>query len=188
MPRTRASVTARIIQQDRPASETAHALARTVGVVLALIGTLPFTQVGVDTSYLWLSAALFVRGMGLGAVMMPTMAAAYTNLSKEVVTRAAPTLSAIQQVGASLGSAVLVTALTQHFIHELVDNGIQSGSGGTDHLSSIPPEAMPVVGPLLAGSFGYAFWIAFGLTAVIFAPALFLPRHGNRDRDAVLTD
>lgn len=151
-----------------------------VGVVLALIGTLPFTQVGVDTSYLWLSAALFVRGMGLGSVMMPTMAAAYSNLSKEVVTRAAPTLSAIQQVGASLGSAVLVTALTQHFTHELADNGIGTAGGGTDQLGSIPPEAMPVVGPLLAGSFGYTFWVAFGLTAVIFVPALFLPRHGSR--------
>ena len=38
--------------------------------------------------------------------------------------------------------------------------------------------------PLLAESFGFAFWVAFGLTAVIFIPALFLPRHGSRDRDA----
>ncbi len=48
-----------------------------VGVVLALLGTLPFTQLGVDTSYVWLSCALFVRGMGLGAVMMPTISSAY---------------------------------------------------------------------------------------------------------------
>ncbi|WP_155058233.1 DHA2 family efflux MFS transporter permease subunit [Streptomyces blattellae] len=151
-----------------------------VGIVLALLGTFPFTQVGVDTSYVWLSLTLFVRGVGLGAVMMPTIAAAYTKLSKDAVTRAAPTLTAIQQVGASFGSAVLVTALTQRFSDQLSSQGIQAAGGGTDQISSVPPEQMPVVGPLLADSFGFAFWIAFALTAVIIIPALFLPRHTTR--------
>jgi EmrB/QacA subfamily drug resistance transporter len=155
-----------------------------VGVVLALIGTFPFTQIAADSSYVWLSVALFVRGVGLGSVMMPTISSAYQNLSHDKVTRAAPTLSAIQQVGASLGSAVLVTALTQHLFSQLASHGIQADGAGSDRLGSIPPEAMPVVGPLLAESFGFAFWVAFGLTAVIFIPALFLPRHGSRDRDA----
>ncbi|NUP29473.1 MAG: DHA2 family efflux MFS transporter permease subunit [Nocardia sp.] len=153
-----------------------------VGIVLALIGTFPFTRVGVDTSYVWLSVALFVRGMGLGAVMMPTISAAYTELGRDVVSRAAPTLSAIQQVGASLGSALLVTALTQRLGDQLDARGIQTPGGGTDQISSVPPEAMQIVGPLLAGSFGYAFWVAFVLTAAIIVPALFLPRHADRDR------
>ncbi|MEV4670845.1 MDR family MFS transporter [Actinomadura sp. NPDC049382] len=154
-----------------------------VGIVLALLGTFPFTQVGVHTSYTWLSAALFVRGMGLGAVMMPTIAASYTKLSKEAVSRAAPTLSAMQQVGASLGSALLVTALTQRFTGQLAARGVQAPGGGTDQIAAIPPDAMPVVGPLLADAFGFAFWLAFGLTALIIVPALFLPRHAARDRD-----
>ncbi|NKY50855.1 DHA2 family efflux MFS transporter permease subunit [Nocardia vermiculata] len=153
-----------------------------VGVVLGLIGTLPFTHVGTDTSYVWLCVALFVRGMGLGAVMMPTISAAYTGLGKDAVTRAAPTLSAIQQVGASLGSALLVTALTQHLAGKLTEHGMPAGSGGSGRISSVPPQAMPVVGPLLADSFGFAFWVAFALTAVIIVPALFLPRHAARDR------
>lgn len=156
-----------------------------VGIVLALLGTIPFTQVGIDTSYVWLSAALFVRGMGLGAVMMPTIAAAYTKLSRDAVSRAAPTLSAIQQVGASLGSALLVTALTQRLTDQLTANGIETAGSGADEISSVPPEAMPVVGPFLAESFGFAFWIAFALTAVIIVPALFLPRRPARDRGDV---
>ncbi|MGH3317041.1 MAG: MDR family MFS transporter [Nocardioidaceae bacterium] len=154
-----------------------------IGVVLALIGTYPFTQVGLDTSYTWLSVTLFVRGMGLGSVMMPTISSAYQDLTHNQVSRAAPTLSAIQQVGASLGSALLVTALTQRLTNQLADRGIDTTGGGSDQLSSIPPEAMPVVGPLLADAFGFAFWVAFGLTAIIFIPALFLPRHQTRDRD-----
>lgn len=156
-----------------------------VGIVLALIGTYPFTQVDVDTSYTWLSIALFVRGMGLGAVMMPTISSAYTTLARDRVSRAAPTLSAIQQTGASLGSAVLVTALTQRLTSLMTDQGIQTSGGGADQISSVPAEAMPVVGPLLADSFGFAFWIAFALTAVIIVPALALPRHAARDREEV---
>ncbi|NDZ96961.1 multidrug efflux MFS transporter [Streptomyces sp. SID6673] len=152
-----------------------------VGVIIALIGTIPFTHVHADTSYVWLSVALFVRGMGLGAVMMPTIAGAYSNLSVESVSRAAPTLSAIQQVGASLGSALLVTALTQRFTHELTSHGIPATGGGTDQISSAPPEVMSKVSPLLSEAFGFAFWVAFALTAVILIPAMFLPRHG-RDR------
>jgi EmrB/QacA subfamily drug resistance transporter len=151
-----------------------------VGILLALLGTFPFTQIGAHTSYAWLSAALFVRGMGLGAVMMPTIAAAYSKLSKDKVSRAAPTLSAIQQVGASLGSALLVTSLTQQFTSQLTSHGIRT-TGGAGQISSLPPQAIPVVGPLLAHSFGYAFWVAFALTAVIIIPALFLPRHAARD-------
>ncbi|MEE4025491.1 MDR family MFS transporter [Gordonia sp. PKS22-38] len=150
-----------------------------VGVVLALVGTIPFTQVEADSSYVWLSVALFVRGMGLGAVMMPTIAAAYTHLPEASVSRAAPTLSAIQQVGASLGSALLVTALTQRFTHNLTDQGVPVSGGGTDQISSVPPEAMPIISPLLSEAFGFAFWVAFALTAVIFIPAMFFPRHGN---------
>jgi len=148
-----------------------------IGIVLALVGTIPFTQVGLDTSYTWLSIALFVRGMGLGSVMMPTISSAYQDLGHDQVSRAAPTLSAIQQVGASLGSALLVTALTQRLSSQLSSHGVHSSGGGSSQLSSISPEAMPVVGPLLADSFGFAFWIAFALTALIFLPAFVLPRH-----------
>lgn len=159
-----------------------------VGLVLALLGTIPFTQVGIETSYTWLSIALFVRGMGLGAVMMPTIAAAYTTLSKDRVTRAAPTLSAMQQIGGSLGSAILVTALTQHFTSLLTDQGIPATGAGADQLSALPPEAMATVGPLLADSFGFAFWITFALTAAIFIPAIWLPRYRSGQRENTTTD
>ncbi len=153
-----------------------------VGIVLALLGTFPFTQVGVDTSYVVLSVALFVRGMGLGAVMMPTIASAYTRLTKEAVSRATPALSAIQQVGASLGSALLVTTLTHRLASEMASHGMKSRGGGEGQITSIPPSEMPVIGPLLADSFGFAFWVAFALTALIIVPALALPRHARGRR------
>ena len=156
-----------------------------VGVLLALAGTLPFTQVSTDTSYVWLCASLFVRGLGLGAVMMPTISSAYNTLARSAVSRATPTLSAIQQVGASLGSAILVTAVTHRLSDELAERGLSSQGGGSGQISSIPPREMPVVGPLLAESFGFAFWVAFALTALVIAPALALPRHASGKPEGV---
>lgn len=130
-----------------------------------------------------------MRGIGLGAVMMPTIAAAYTQLKKEAVSRAAPTLSAMQQIGGSFGGAVLITALIQHFTSSLTDQGIEVAASGADALTSLPPEAMDVVGPVMSDAFGFAFWIAFRLTALILIPAIWLPRHGasKSDEGAVAT-
>ncbi|WP_185994845.1 MDR family MFS transporter [Nocardioides campestrisoli] len=153
-----------------------------VGVALAMLGTLPFTQLDIDTSYVWLSCALFVRGMGLGAIMMPTISSAYQHLSKDRVSRASPTLSAIQQVGASLGSALLVTVLTRQFADRMGAEGVSSQGGGADKISSLSPRARQVVGPELADAYGSAFWVAFALTALILVPAFFLPRLKRGER------
>lgn len=146
------------------------------GVVLALLGTLPFAMVGPDTSYAWLAGALVVRGMGLGAIMMPSIAAAYSRLSREVVSRAAPTISAIQQVGGSLGSALLVTVLTNQVADEFAAAGRSAGAINANQLSTIPSAVREAVAPLLATSFGHVFWVAFGLTAALLVPALVLLR------------
>lgn len=147
-----------------------------VGLVLALAGTFPFTQIADDSSYTSLTIALFVRGLGLGATMMPTFAAAYSKLSPADVSRAAPTITATQQIGASLGSALVVTVLAQQLANEFAEHGLPATDGNANNISSIPPEMHDQVAPLLANSFGQAFWVAFVLTAVVIVPALFLPR------------
>jgi EmrB/QacA subfamily drug resistance transporter len=154
------------------------------GIVLLLLGTLAFTQVGAHTSYGWLSVALFVRGMGVGATMMPTFAAAYATLGRAAVPRAATTLSAIQQVGGSFGSAILVMVLTRRIGHEFASHGLVAKGSGAGQLTTISPQMRGRVAPLLANGFGYAFWVAFGLTALVFLPAILLPRHRTTPSEA----
>lgn len=150
------------------------------GLVLVLAGTAAFTQVGAQTPYAWLSLALFVRGLGVGAVMMPTFAAAYATLTRAVVPRAATTLSAIMQVGGSFGSAILVLVLTRRIANELAGRGLAAHGSGTGQLTHLNAQARARVAPLLAGSFGYTFWVAFALTVVTFLPAVFLLRRPAR--------
>jgi EmrB/QacA subfamily drug resistance transporter len=146
------------------------------GVVLVALGTLPFTMVHADTSYAYLIGALFVRGLGIGGCMMPVFAAAYRRLPRERVPQAATTMSALVQVGGSFGAAILVMALTRRIASNFAAHGIPVSGAGTSQLSSVPPALLARVAPLLADAFGFAFWIALGITATAIVPALLLFR------------
>jgi EmrB/QacA subfamily drug resistance transporter len=83
-----------------------------VGLLLLAAGTIPYAFISSSTSYAVLLAGLFVRGLGLGATMMPAMAAAYATLdSGAQVPRATPMLNVLQRIGGSLGVAVLTVLL-----------------------------------------------------------------------------
>jgi predicted MFS family arabinose efflux permease len=150
------------------------------GIVLLVLGTLPFTMVHANTSYAYLVGALVVRGFGIGATMMPVFASAYRRLPRERVPQAATTLSAVMQVGGSFGAALLVMELTRRIAFNFAAHGIPVSGSGTSQLSAVPPSVLSRVAPLLADGFGYTFWIALGLTAVAVLPALILLRPGDR--------
>ena len=124
-----------------------------VGMALATLGTIPYTQVGPHTSELALGAALVVRGAGLGALFVPATTAAYRDLSREAIPRATSAVRIFQQVGASFGTAALAVILQ----HQAAGHAAAGPAG-------------------LATAFGHTFWWAVGFTAFAFVPALLLPR------------
>ncbi|MGH3169534.1 MAG: MFS transporter, partial [Trebonia sp.] len=147
-----------------------------LGIVLLTVGTLPFTVVHATTSYGLLIAALVVRGLGIGATMMPVFAAAYRRLPREDVPPAATTMSVIVQVGGSFGAAVLAMELTRRIAVNFASHGISVSGASMSQLSSVPASVLNRVAPLLADGFGYAFWIVLGVTVVGMVPALLLLR------------
>jgi EmrB/QacA subfamily drug resistance transporter len=127
-----------------------------VGLVVALLGTLAYTQVGPGTSYLYLSGALLVIGAGIGATVVPSMAAAFKSLSRAETPRGTSAINVIQRIGGAIGTALFAIVL-QHSI-------------------SANPAAHPSDPAALAGAFGTTFWVAAGLIAAALAAALLLPR------------
>src|SRR4029453_18276498 len=89
---------------------------RTVPFAMALIaaGFFTFTQVGTDTSYLLLCGSLFVMGLGMGGTMMPIMTSALKSLSHADVARGSTLVNILQQIGSSIGGAVISVILTSH--------------------------------------------------------------------------
>ena len=126
------------------------------GMVLAVLGMLAYTQVGPGTSQEYLSAALLVIGAGVGATVVPSMAAAFQALSRAETPRATSALNVIQRLGGAVGTALFAIVLSRQ-----TGAGAGAGMHGAD---------------TLAGAFGTTFWVAAGLIAAAVVPALLLPR------------
>ncbi len=121
------------------------------GVVLTTVATIPFGLITAHTSILWLSVAMFVRGMGIGFAFMPAMAAAFAALDRSELADATPQLNVLQRIGGSIGTAVLAVVL------QLAMSGVHSLSGA-------------------ASAYGTAFWVSAGLTALAIIPCVVLLR------------
>ncbi|GAA0628215.1 MDR family MFS transporter [Kutzneria viridogrisea] len=120
------------------------------GFVLATAATVPFALATADTSKVLLMAALFVRGIGMGAAVIPLTGAAYFGLGHKQIPDASIISRVAQQIGGSVGTAVLAVIL-QH-----ATEGART------------PGAV-------ADGFGDAFWWSVAFTAVAVPLCLLLP-------------
>ncbi|MBO2451139.1 DHA2 family efflux MFS transporter permease subunit [Actinomadura barringtoniae] len=138
-------------------------------VVASMAGFASLLQA--DTSYWALGAALFVMGLGMGMTMMPTMAAAIQTLVHDEVPRASTMLNIIQQVSASIGTAMISVLLANQLSSKL------GGGGGGGDIGGKLPEAVrdKIAGPM-ADAFQTTYWWAAALLLLAFLPALLLPR------------
>ncbi|MEK6311155.1 MAG: MDR family MFS transporter [Curtobacterium sp.] len=117
-----------------------------VGFAVVLSATIPFAFADGGTAVWWTSAVLVVRGIGLGAVMIPIMAVGFTGLEKTEMPHASTITRLAQQLGGAFGTAVLAVVL--------------SGAAAGGH---------PVA------AFHEAFWWATAITVLATATALLLP-------------
>ena len=113
--------------------------------LLTAAATIPFALAGAATSLLWLGAVLLVRGLGIGAVLIPPMSVAYQDVPPAGIPHATMNTRIAQQVGASFGIAIVAVVLQSMLAH-----GASSAFQG-------------------------AFWWAIGITIAALIPALSLP-------------
>jgi EmrB/QacA subfamily drug resistance transporter len=146
------------------------------GIVLALLGTAAYTQIGPDTSYWYLATALFAIGLGLGATVMPSMAVGYQAVTREAIPRATSALNTIIRIAGSLGVALLAVVLQRAIAADLP--GFHGGVAEATVLVASDPEQTR---PALAHAFGTTFWVALALTSVALVPALLLPDAENAE-------
>ncbi|HSP38336.1 MAG TPA: DHA2 family efflux MFS transporter permease subunit [Frankiaceae bacterium] len=142
------------------------------GVLAVAAGTVAYTQVSATTPIALLAASLFVRGIGMGFVMMPAMAAAYTHLSRAEVPRATTMVNIVQRVGGSLGTALFAVVLERH-----IAASVPGGGGGGLNSTGGSVAGTPFAG-VIADAFGSTFWVIVGSTLLAVIPAILLPRQG----------
>ncbi len=121
-----------------------------VAFVFVAASTVPFAFVTADTDESLLMAALFVRGIALGAAMIAPMGAAFVGLEHEQIPDASMITRVAQQIGGAVGVAILLVILQQNI--------------GDAHTPSA-----------LADGYDHAFWWSVALTAAAVPLCLLLP-------------
>ncbi len=145
------------------------------GLAILAIGTWPFTQLDGSSSYWFVETAMFVRGIGFGSTMMPSMAAAYATLKPKDIAHATPQLNVMQRLGGAVGSAILATILQSNLDSATGGHGGSIGAEGSASSSAsgaIPPQVLDSLGH----AFGDTFWWVLGGTVIVLIPAALLAR------------
>jgi EmrB/QacA subfamily drug resistance transporter len=120
------------------------------GMLLAGVGMLLFTQLGVDSTYAaHVLPGLLVSGAGLGLVMAPAMSTATLGVDAADAGVASATVNTMQQIGGSMGTALLSTF---------------ASSAATSYLAGKAPSAS-----LAAQAAVHGYTTAFWWSAAIFA-------------------
>jgi EmrB/QacA subfamily drug resistance transporter len=145
------------------------------GLMAVALAVGALTQIGAHTSYLWLEIVLFVFGLGMGFAMMPIFTGAMQSMRDQMVARASTALNIIQQVGASIGTAVLSVLLASALSSEL-----GGGHGTIGATTGVSAATRAHLAPPMAAAFGQTFWWALALLAAAFVASLALPKRKPR--------
>ncbi len=143
-----------------------------LGFAIAMVGMAWLTDIGVSSSYVsHVLPQLIVIGAGLGMVMPPAMQLATGGVAAEDAGVASATVNAMQQVGGSIGTALLNTL---------------AASAATDYLAGKDPRNKLVQAQATIESYTTAFWWSAGFFAAGTLIALVLYRRGvpQQDEDA----
>jgi MFS family permease len=153
-----------------------------IGLVVIVGSMVLFTQLDAKTGYLPMEIALFVMGLGMGMTMMPIMSIALKSLSQEQVARGSTTLNIIQQVAASIGTAMLSVILFNEIKDRLAPVIAQlppappgAEAPTTTSIRDLPEPVRELLVPPMADGYATTFVWALVLLAVAFIPTLFLP-------------
>ncbi len=130
-----------------------------IGGIVTILATIPFVLIEADTSFVLISAAMIVRGFGIGMSMMPSMTAAYAVLRPDQINDATPQLSVLQRVGGSIGTAILTVVL----------------SSGISGLGTPTPAG-------IAGAFSDTYLWVLGISLVALIPTIVLTVVERRTR------
>jgi EmrB/QacA subfamily drug resistance transporter len=132
-----------------------------VGISVLTLSSLPLAFIGANTSIVFISFLLLIRGVGIGLSFIPVTTVAFASLRTDQLSDATPQMNVLQRVGGAIGTAVLAVVL-------------QRASKG----ASSPSE--------LADAFGTAYWWAVGICAASLIPVLVLLRaEGPREEGPV---
>ncbi len=154
-----AQITARLLSRTGPLPPIM------LGTVVLAGGLLDISTISVHSGYLHMVPGMIMIGAGLGLNFVPLTVTAVSRIAPHEAGVASALLSTCQQIGGSLGLAILVTVSTGSIKHGLVAKGIPAAAANQRPKGPLPEFIEQI---LVHG------WTRAFLTAVIFAGIAFL--------------
>lgn len=160
-----------------------------IGTLMLILGLWLFSHLGLETSYLILSAWMVVIGLGLGQLMQVPTLAVQNSVEFRNMGTATAAVSFARSIGGALGGAIFGSILVSRLTHYLtgmlpsdlagkVSSGINSGIG---QLSVLPAWLRHDVLVSYVDAFRDMFLIAIPFVVAAFIVALFLRETPLRD-------
>ncbi|MFJ1703985.1 MFS transporter [Kitasatospora sp. NPDC088346] len=137
------------------------------GFLVAALGMLIFTRIGISTSYWELLPGLILMGLGMGTAFMPAMSMATHGVKPQDAGVASAMVNTSQQVGGAIGTALLNTIATSAFTAYLT-----SHHEGPEQLIKL--QAM-------VHSYSTAIWWSVGILVLAAGIAFTLINTGRPD-------
>lgn len=121
-----------------------------LGFALVTIGTYPFTQVTVTTTWQSLQVWLVIRGLGLGLTNIPLQTLAVAAISNRAMARASSLINVTRQVFGAVG----ITALTTIFVQQTKDKATELAAQYTSGSPRDPTTPLGRIAAACAKPFG----------------------------------
>jgi MFS family permease len=128
-----------------------------VGLLALIVGNLLLTGLDAGTAYPMIGAVQVIGGLGVGTVLVPVMTASLVGLRGAELPRGSTAIRVFQQLGGSMGGAVLLVVLQHRITVGAVAHGGRPDAGVLGH------------------AFGATFWWPAAIGAITLVAALFLP-------------
>ncbi|MBG9684321.1 DHA2 family efflux MFS transporter permease subunit [Bacillus mycoides] len=94
-----------------------------VGLAITTYATYKFTTLSMDTPYSIIMTDYIIRSIGMSFIMMPIMTAGMNALPMKLISHGTATQNTSRQVAGSIGTAILITLMTQQTTAHVADYG-----------------------------------------------------------------
>ncbi|MEB7770705.1 DHA2 family efflux MFS transporter permease subunit [Mammaliicoccus sciuri] len=85
-----------------------------IGLTIMTFATWELTQLNMDTPYTTILVIYIVRSLGMSFIMMPIMTAGMNSLPQRLIPHGNAISNTVRQLAGSIGTAILVTVMTQN--------------------------------------------------------------------------
>lgn len=150
----------------------------TVGLIITIVTTYYLSRLELHSGYYYLMALYTVRMFGMSMVMMPIMTNGLNQLPMKSNPHGTAMNNTLQQVSGAIGSAVLLTIMTNRMEasgEKLMQDAVTSGNVPTDRGGLAALENAIGAQAMLDG-INYSFLISAIIAFIAFILALFIKR------------